>query len=592
MNQLSAAPGLWHQAVVSAVALAGDGTVLSVGYDGALVVSRVGDTRVTPLCRFDLHAKGVNCVALSPDGRLAVTGGSDSAACLVSLEDGQVRRLEHPGDVECAVFSRDGRWLLTGGTNGEARIWETASCQLLCVVVHGGTVGASCTRGELFVTGCNDFRLRTIDPDGQVRAALVAAELPIKAVVNTRLGVVLSSHDCTIRLVDLDHGATRILAQRSTTPKALAATDDGRAVWVGCYDQTVSRLELDGAAGDGVASIRLEMGWAHGLAARGQLLAVGSFDAAPLVLDVSGPVPRLLDDRRRRVPCISALVPAGPGRVVVGGDSGLLRERSLAGDAEAEKVRGEAPSAVTGLCRVGDDLVVCTWGGEVFRLRGGERLWSASWPGPRADAPVLCIDADERFVIAGLYTGGTVAFDAGDGRWLWRQSEATGAVKDVGLHGPYYAATGRYDPLRIGRAQDGDVLAWLPLDTPVSDVVSFCPYPRPGQPPRLAVTARDNEVWMVDVQGGTGRLHLEIVHRGDGHTLPVKALAWLDGDTVVAGDYAGRVQLHRLGMPSQTLAVLNSRLGVSALAVLGSALVWSTFDGQTGILIVEKGAQL
>src|SRR5579872_107270 len=88
-----------HQAVVSAVALAGDGTVLSASYDGTLALSRVAAGRLVRHGRFTLHTKGVNCIALAPGDELALTGGSDSAACLVDLRTGDVRRLEHPGDV-------------------------------------------------------------------------------------------------------------------------------------------------------------------------------------------------------------------------------------------------------------------------------------------------------------------------------------------------------------------------------------------------------------------------------------------------------------------------------------------------------------
>ena len=52
------------------------------------------------------------------------------------------------------------------------------------------------------------------------------------------------------------NGATRVVARRTTTPKALAAAGDGLSVWVGCYDQTLSRLDLEGATGEAIESLR------------------------------------------------------------------------------------------------------------------------------------------------------------------------------------------------------------------------------------------------------------------------------------------------------------------------------------------------
>jgi WD40 repeat protein len=83
--------------------------------------------------RFQGHGDGVIAVALSPDGKLALSGpvcytSKDSAARLWEVQTGkEVRRLEgHTGGVYCVAFSPDGKRALTGGDR-TVRVWDVAS---------------------------------------------------------------------------------------------------------------------------------------------------------------------------------------------------------------------------------------------------------------------------------------------------------------------------------------------------------------------------------------------------------------------------------------------------------------------------------
>jgi WD40 repeat protein len=85
------------------------------------------------LRRLEGHTDGVITVALSPDGKLAMSGpvcytSTDSAARLWDLETGkELRRLEgHKGGVYCAAFFSDGKRAVTGG-DLTLRVWDVAS---------------------------------------------------------------------------------------------------------------------------------------------------------------------------------------------------------------------------------------------------------------------------------------------------------------------------------------------------------------------------------------------------------------------------------------------------------------------------------
>ena len=66
-------------------------------------------------------------VALTPDGRWALTGSHDNTARLWSLKDsGTSPRvlLGHNNPVCSVALTPDGRWALTGSSDATARLWE------------------------------------------------------------------------------------------------------------------------------------------------------------------------------------------------------------------------------------------------------------------------------------------------------------------------------------------------------------------------------------------------------------------------------------------------------------------------------------
>lgn len=601
---------LRHQAPIAGMAAGPRQLLASVSYDGALCFWQVQAGRLVCTSRQYLHHKGVNCVAVDPSGQRVFTGSSDGRGCIITLTQPERPPLvvEHPVDIECATFSADGTRILTGATDGRAKIWDAATGRLLHTIHHGKTVGATCLTGNprWVATGCNDRGVRLIDWEtGEVVRSSHPHQGPVKAIIWTTRGLVSAGHDSQVLLLNEALEPAELVASCTTTPKTLAAEPGGRAFWVGCYDQTLSRWEA-AESGSWPAFRRVHQiedsgrAWMHGLAADSQGLWAGSFDGAPLLFSASTGFQRVEATSAAVVPCISALIyDGGRKQVVVGGDSGELRTASelpsgRTGTSPA-RVVGRVEGAITSLAGHAGDLVCGSWDGKLTRIVDGERRWTARWPTPtgtlaeRGPAPIVRVDRDERRVVVGLYTGGAACFALDSGQMLWTQKEASGAIKCVSLHGPYFAMTGRYDPLRIGYATNGELIARVPLDTPVSDQVRFSRF-SPVETPRLAVAAGSHEVWMVDGKVRGRGLEMEISHRGNGHELPIKALAWVNADTVLSGCYGGRIIVHTRGKPSRLLAVVESRLGISALEVVGTEVIWASFDGDIGRLPLESVA--
>src|SRR5260370_2760672 len=69
------------------------------------------------------HPNRVDSVAISPDGRWVLTGGTDGIALWEVATGREIRRLEG----HAVAFSRDGRWALTGSYDKTARVSEVAT---------------------------------------------------------------------------------------------------------------------------------------------------------------------------------------------------------------------------------------------------------------------------------------------------------------------------------------------------------------------------------------------------------------------------------------------------------------------------------
>lgn len=91
-----------------------------------------------PLRAFAGVEKPVHGVAFSPDGRLAVSGGSYGILQLWDVATGRQLRCMQPQapatrcpDVHAVSFSPDGRQMLSGSEDGTVQLWDAASGTML-----------------------------------------------------------------------------------------------------------------------------------------------------------------------------------------------------------------------------------------------------------------------------------------------------------------------------------------------------------------------------------------------------------------------------------------------------------------------------
>lgn len=108
----------------------------------------------------------VRQVVFSPDGRRLAVGGTQEVVILDAATGRQELAFRHEHEITTVAFSPDGRRLLTADRQGEARLWDTASGEVLATLRgHVGEVFAAAFHpsGERLATAGRDRAIRLWD---------------------------------------------------------------------------------------------------------------------------------------------------------------------------------------------------------------------------------------------------------------------------------------------------------------------------------------------------------------------------------------------------------------------------------------------
>ena len=241
-----------HTSWVESIAISPDGRrALSGGRDKTLRVWDVAGKKSLLI----LHnpADTVRALSISPDGAMALSGGKDKTIYLWDLTVGTcLRNFEgHPGWVDSVAFSPCGQYALSGHWDKMLRLWDVASGK--CIrILEGHTSWVRSVKfmpdGRRALSGSNDCRLRLWDiGSGQCLRIFDGHTYSVESIDISRDGgfALSGSIDKTIRLWNLESGqCLRIFQGHTDLVESVAFSSDGRFALSGGNDKTIRLWDI------------------------------------------------------------------------------------------------------------------------------------------------------------------------------------------------------------------------------------------------------------------------------------------------------------------------------------------------------------
>src|SRR5215831_8062159 len=187
------------------------------------------------------HGGPVRALAISPDGKLAVSGSFDTSAIRWSLErDAAIEVLRfHEGAVNAVAYLPDGR-IATAGEDGRIALWRLGEPQPAAALEgHTAPVVALAVSpdGKMLASASWDHSARLWPLDGGAPRVLEGHAQNVNGVAFARDAIVTVGYDATVRIFprqvfSRDAGAPAVITLPAPL-NAVAVAPDGEIVTAG-----------------------------------------------------------------------------------------------------------------------------------------------------------------------------------------------------------------------------------------------------------------------------------------------------------------------------------------------------------------------
>jgi len=200
------------------------------------------------------HSRGVNAVAVSGDGRRAVSASSDRTLKVWNLETGTLLHTlaGHADEVNAVAVTQDGRQAVSASFDKTLKIWNLETgLEIFTLTGHTHFVNAIAIaeKGQKAISCSDDHTLRVWDlATGQQVHVLTGHTDRIGTVVMTPDGqrAVSASSDNTLKVWDLQSGTELLhLAGHSSSVIAAAVSPDGKYLVSASADKTLKIWSLE-----------------------------------------------------------------------------------------------------------------------------------------------------------------------------------------------------------------------------------------------------------------------------------------------------------------------------------------------------------
>jgi WD40 repeat protein len=460
-----------HRQRVTALALTPDGRLaLSASFDGTL---RLWDTRSGRHQQtFPLQEDLVTSVAVALDGRHGLSNSFDGRLRLWDLQTGRLLRIFAPHDssVLAVAVTPDGRGALSGANDGVLRLWDLATGRFRRAFAgHDGPLSAVAVTpvGRHALSASHDHTLKLWDlASGRLLRDLPGHEDRVNAIAIGPDGcrAVSASSDFTLRFWDLAQGqAIGTYFGHVGEVNAVAMTSDGRHALSGSSDRTVALWDL--STGRLARVFHGHEQWVTTVAASpdGHMALSGGFDGALALWDLRITTPRSADAGHNAQVTGLAVTPDGRHVVSASHDRTLKLWDLATGrplwtftghktSISAVAVTPDGRKALSGSY----DLSLKLWDlatAESLRVYLGHNAWVTS----------VAVTADGRKALSGSYDGTVRLWDVETAQLLHIFLGHDGAVTAI--------AVGPNDRHLLSATKFGTMKIWGLADTQYGNVM-------------------------------------------------------------------------------------------------------------------------
>jgi WD40 repeat protein len=388
------------------------------------------------------HTWSVNGVAVTADGKRAVSASNDKTLKVWDLESGRELRtlVGHSDYVTGVALTADGRLAVSASRDETLKMWDVESGrELRTLEGHSGFVnGVALTAdGKRAVSGSYDETLKVWDLEsGRELRTLAGHSASVNGVAVTADGkrAVSASGDKTLKVWDVESGRElRTLEGHGDSVNGVALTADGRRAVSAADDKTLKVWNLE--SGREMRSLEGHSDSVTGVAvtADGQRAVSASRDHTLKVWDVeSGRVLRTLEGHSDSVNCVA--VTADGRRAVSASWDKTLKVWDLESRRDLPTLEGHA-DFVNGVVITGDGrrAVSGSYDGtlKVWDLESGRELRTLA--GHSSAVAGVALTADGRRAVSASYDKTLKLWDVESGRELRTLEGHSSAVADVAL---------------------------------------------------------------------------------------------------------------------------------------------------------------
>ncbi|MBP7962796.1 MAG: CHAT domain-containing protein [Caldilineaceae bacterium] len=408
------------------------------------------------------HKATVWSVAVTSDGRRAVSASSDRTVRVWDLESGEnvATLMGHESLVTSVAVTPDGRRAVSASIAGTVRVWDLGSGKSIATQMGHKVPVIAVTLtpdGKRVVSALSDGTVRVWDlGGGESTAKMIDKKTAVMSVVVTLDGrrAVSSLSDGTLRVWDLDSGASvATLAGHVGRVPSVVVTSDGRRAVSASDDGTLRVWDLE--TGESVATLTGHKAtvWSVAVTSDGQRAVSASYDRTLRVWDLeSGKCVAILTGHEDGVKSV-AVTPDGQRAVSASYDCTVrVWDISLGqihfGDSESMANLKHHKSSVTALAVTSDGRRTVSASNDgmlrVWDLKSGESV--ATLTGHKATVWSVAVTPDGHRAVSASHDGTIRVWDLESGKCVTIHADQMGAVWSVAVTPDgHHAVLGRSD---------------------------------------------------------------------------------------------------------------------------------------------------